>query len=141
VYWTTLLCATLSHATENVAELQRDSLGHLFFTLFAFVVFLLLAAWFLKKLGVPQRLQGNLPFKIIGTMPLSPRDKLMILEYEQEWWILSMSSQGVSLLKTVPKGDLSSTMATSTATLPQVTAQVQHQFKHLLAQYREKFKQ
>src|SRR5690606_32241635 len=79
------------------AALVRTGLGLLF------VVALILAcAWAARRFGLASRLQGAVPMKVVSTLTLGPRDRVVMLEVDDTWLVVGVNAGGMTTLHSLP---------------------------------------
>ncbi|WP_339941684.1 flagellar biosynthetic protein FliO [Undibacterium luofuense] len=68
-----------------------------------FVIALMLAlAWVMKRVA-PMQGQQQLGMKIIGSLHLGQREKIMVVEVGDQWLILGVTPSGISRLESMPR--------------------------------------
>nr|MBF0682989.1 flagellar biosynthetic protein FliO [Pseudomonas sp.] len=79
------------------AALVRTALG------LVFVVALILAcAWAARRFGFANRVQGGAPMKIVSTLSLGPRDRVIMLEVDDTWLVVGVNAGGMTTLHSLP---------------------------------------
>lgn len=63
------------------------------------------AVWVLRRAGIAPR-GGGSQLRVVAQLPLGPRDRVVIVEAGERWWLLGVGSGGVTRLGTLPKGQL-----------------------------------
>jgi flagellar protein FliO/FliZ len=63
------------------------------------------AVWLLKRIG-PAAATGAAGMRIVATLPLGPRERVIIVEAGERWWLLGVSAAGIQRIGTLPRGDL-----------------------------------
>jgi flagellar protein FliO/FliZ len=94
-------------AAGPVAMPASSATGSLLQTLFALVAVLALLAalaWFLKRYG-PKPGIGGANLRIVGSLNLGGRERLMVVEIGNQWIVVGASPGRVNALATMPKGD------------------------------------
>jgi len=79
------------------AALVRMGLG-----LFFVVALILACAWAARRFGFASRVQGNAPMKIVSTLSLGPRDRVIMLEVDDTWLVVGVNAGGMRTLHTLP---------------------------------------
>jgi flagellar protein FliO/FliZ len=82
-----------------------SSTGSLLQTLFALIVVLGVLgalAWFLKRYG-PKAGGGNATMRIVGSLNLGGRERLLVVEVGNQWIVVGASPGRVNALATMPK--------------------------------------
>src|SRR5690606_23302353 len=68
-----------------------------------FVVALILAcAWAARRFGFASRVQGNASMKIVSTLSLGPRDRVIMLEVDDTWLVVGVNAGGMTTLHSLP---------------------------------------
>lgn len=83
------------HANVNI-----DALSMLF-SLCMVLLLIVGAAWLLKKFSLVNKSVSGL--KVIASLPLGTKERLVVVEMGEEQLLFSISAQGVSLVKTLDK--------------------------------------
>jgi flagellar protein FliO/FliZ len=81
--------------------------GSLLQTLFALIVVLAVLgalAWFLKRYG-PKAMGGNAHLRIVGSLNLGGRERLLVVEVGNQWIVVGASPGRVNALATMPRQD------------------------------------
>jgi len=81
--------------------------GSLLQTLFALIAVLAVLgalAWFLKRYG-PKAMGGNAHLRIVGSLNLGGRERLLVVEVGNQWIVVGASPGRVNALATMPKQD------------------------------------
>jgi flagellar protein FliO/FliZ len=79
--------------------------GSLLQTLFALIAVLAVLgalAWFLKRYG-PKAMGGNANLRIVGSLNLGGRERLLVVEVGNQWIVVGASPGRVNALATMPK--------------------------------------
>jgi flagellar biosynthetic protein FliO len=106
--------------TPPVTMPAGSATGSLLQTLFALIVVLGVLgalAWFLKRYG-PKAMGGNANMRVVGSLNLGGRERLLVVEIGNQWIVVGASPGRVNGLATMPKQE-SADMASSGATLLQ----------------------
>ena len=105
------------------AALVRTGLG------LVFVVALILAcAWAARRFGFASRVQGGAPMKIVSTLSLGPRDRVIMLEVDDTWLVVGVNAGGMTTLHTLPaKADPAPTV---TPARPDLATSFQNLLRH-----------
>jgi flagellar protein FliO/FliZ len=96
-----------------------SSTGSLLQTLFALIVVLAVLgalAWFLKRYG-PKVAGGNANLRVVGSLNLGGRERIVVVEVGNEWIVVGASPGRINALATMPRqegqhGDTGSANAT-----------------------------
>ena len=81
--------------------------GSLLQTLFALIAVLAVLgalAWFLKRYG-PKAMGGSAHLRIVGSLNLGGRERLLVVEVGNQWIVVGSSPGRVNALATMPKQD------------------------------------
>jgi flagellar protein FliO/FliZ len=106
--------------TPPVTMPAGSATGSLLQTLFALIVVLGVLgalAWFLKRYG-PKAMGGNANLRVVGSLNLGGRERLLVVEIGNQWIVVGASPGRVNALATMPKQE-SADMASTGATLAQ----------------------
>jgi flagellar protein FliO/FliZ len=98
--------------------------GSLLQTLFALIVVLAALAalaWFLKRYG-PKVAGGNANVKIVGSLNLGGRERLLVVEVGNQWIVVGASPGRVNGLATMPKQEGADAGPGAIATAPATPA-------------------
>lgn len=73
----------------------------------AFIIALLfLGAYFLRRLNGGRSFGNNGPLRIVGGLMLSPRERIVLVEVNDEWIVVGIVPGQIKTLHTLPKGEL-----------------------------------
>jgi flagellar biosynthetic protein FliO len=84
-----------------------SSTGSLLQTLFALIVVLAVLgalAWFLKRYG-PRVAGGNANLRVVGSLNLGGRERIVVVEVGNEWIVVGASPGRINALATMPRQD------------------------------------
>jgi flagellar protein FliO/FliZ len=85
--------------------ISMPGLDHMVSALIVVLAAIAVAAVLLRRFAAtPQRAQGLM--KNLASLPLGPRERVVLLEFGDTWLLLGVTSQGVTCLHTLPKGEL-----------------------------------
>jgi flagellar biosynthetic protein FliO len=106
-------------AVPPVTMPSSASTGSLLQTLFALILVLAVLgalAWFLKRYG-PKVGGGNANLRVVGSLNLGGRERIMVVEVGNEWIVVGASPGRINALATMPRqdgqnGDIGSANAT-----------------------------
>jgi flagellar protein FliO/FliZ len=76
-------------------------------TLFALIVVLAVLgalAWFLKRYG-PKVAGGNANLRVVGSLSLGGRERIVVVEVGNEWIVVGASPGRINALATMPRQD------------------------------------
>jgi len=62
------------------------------------------AVWVLRRAGIAPR-AGSQQLRIVTQLALGPRERVLIVEAGDRWWLLGVGAGGVTRLGTMPKGE------------------------------------
>lgn len=99
-----LLLAPAIAAAESAATSPAAGIGQTLFALAAVIAVVFGMAWFARRLGVQTR-GGNALIKVISSVNLGPRERLVIVESDDAWLVLGVTPQQISLLQTRARGE------------------------------------
>jgi flagellar protein FliO/FliZ len=84
-----------------------SSTGSLLQTLFALILVLAVLgalAWFLKRYG-PKVGGGNANLRVVGSLNLGGRERIVVVEVGNEWIVVGASPGRINALATMPRQD------------------------------------
>lgn len=94
-------------AVPPVTMPAGSSTGSLLQTLFALIVVLAVLgalAWFLKRYG-PKVGGGNANLRVVGSLNLGGRERIVVVEVGNEWIVVGASPGRINALATMPRQD------------------------------------
>jgi flagellar biosynthetic protein FliO len=94
-------------AVPPVTMPSGSSTGSLLQTLFALIVVLAVLgalAWFLKRYG-PKVAGGNANLRVVGSLNLGGRERIVVVEVGNEWIVVGASPGRINALATMPRQD------------------------------------
>lgn len=59
-------------------------------------------AWVARRAGVGRAAHGGVPMKVVGTLALGPRERILTVEVEDTWLIVGLTPGGMHTLHTLP---------------------------------------
>lgn len=87
--------------------MTTSSVWRMFLSLALVVAIIPLALFGIKKLqGVQHKFNRSTPIKIVTVQALGAKEKLMVVEVEQERLLLGVTNHSISLLKTLSDKDI-----------------------------------
>jgi flagellar biosynthetic protein FliO len=92
-------------AVAPVTMPAGSATGSLLQTLFALIVVLGVLgalAWFLKRYG-PKTMGGNANLRVIGSLSLGGRERVVVLEVGKQWIVVGASPGRINALATMPR--------------------------------------
>jgi flagellar protein FliO/FliZ len=73
----------------------------------AFIIGLLFfGAYFLRRVNGGRSFGNNGPLKVVGGLMLSPRERIVLIEVDNEWIVVGIVPGQIKTLHTLPKGEL-----------------------------------
>lgn len=63
---------------------------------------ILLCAWAARRMGLASRATTGMPARLIGSMALGPRERVVVLQVEQTWLVVGVTPGGMQTLHTLP---------------------------------------
>jgi len=63
------------------------------------------AIWALRRAGLVARGGASSQLRLITQLALGPRERVVIVEAGERWWLLGIGANGVTRLGTLPKGE------------------------------------
>jgi len=100
-------CAALARAQTSTPAASVDGPSFLPMVLALVLVLGLLAAalWVLRRAGLAPR-GGSSQLRLITQLALGPRERVVIVEAGERWWLLGVGASGVTRLGSLPKGEV-----------------------------------
>ena len=99
--------ATPSATVPPITMPAGSSTGSLLQTLFALILVLAVLgalAWFLKRYG-PKVGGGNANLRVVGSLNLGGRERIVVVEVGNEWIVVGASPGRINALATMPRQD------------------------------------
>jgi flagellar biosynthetic protein FliO len=93
-------------ASSPIAPSPSISLLQTILGLIVIIGLILLSAWVMRKIS--PSMGSNSLLKVISATSVGPREKVVIVEIEEQWLVVGVTSSQVNLLKKLPKGVLPS---------------------------------
>ncbi len=97
-----VLAQTAAPAAPHPVE--GPSLMPMIGALFLVLALLGAAVWVLRRTGIAPRGAGN-TLRMVGQLALGPRERVVIVEVGDRWWMLGVGAGGVTRIGTLPKGE------------------------------------
>ena len=66
---------------------------------------ILALAWLFRHLRMPGMRQA-LPMRVVGALPLGPRERLVVVEINDRWHVLGVTAQSINAIADLPRGDV-----------------------------------
>lgn len=108
-----LLCAPLLAAAETVrptytpppSAVSSGSILQIIFSLLLVLAAVVLVAWILKRINLPQHGGGNL-LKVISGVAVGQRERIVLVEVKDTWLVVGVAPGQVRTLHSMPKAEL-----------------------------------
>lgn len=97
-----LVCLELPVAWASAGDPTAGSLTRLLGGLLIVIALILIGAWWARRAQAPTGLAQQLPLKVVGSMVLSPRERIVVVEVDDQWLVLGTGPQGMRPLHTLP---------------------------------------
>ncbi len=62
------------------------------------------ALWVMRRMGLAPR-NGTSQLRLVTQLALGPRDRVVIVEAGERWWMLGVGAGGITRLGSMPKGE------------------------------------
>ena len=86
----------------------------------AFVVAMIIAIAFLVKRLLPGKFHGAQLIRPVASVSIGARERIVVVEIEEQWLVLGVTPASINTLYTMPKGEAAvDSRATALAPLPQ----------------------
>ncbi|MCE9549953.1 MAG: flagellar biosynthetic protein FliO [Betaproteobacteria bacterium] len=96
--------------------MSSGSILQVIFSLLLVLAAVVLVAWILKRINLPQRAAGNL-LKVQATVAVGQRERIVLVEINDTWLVVGVASGQVNALHSMPKSELpSAQMSIATGT-------------------------
>lgn len=102
--------------TPPPAAVSSGSVVQVIFSLLLVLAAVMLVAWLLKRLNLPQYGSGNV-LKVVSSIAVGQRERIVLVEVNDTWLVVGVAPGQVRTLHTLPKGSAPSAQSGS-ATLP-----------------------
>lgn len=90
-------------APAPVADpLSAAALGRMALGLLLVVALIFACAWVARRFGFTARGQNAAGMKIVGSLALGPRERVLVLEIDDTWLVVGASAGGMRTLHTLP---------------------------------------
>lgn len=96
-------------ATTPAAQASVSTAGGLFSVLFGLIAVITMIvglAWMARRFGMMHP-RDNALIQVIGSASLGTRERVAIVQVQDSWIVVGVSSAGVTSLATMPKGNVS----------------------------------
>ncbi len=98
-------------SAETSAVSPTTGLLQIFLGLIAVLALMVVAAWFLKKIG-PVASGNKVAVKVVGGVNLGNRERIMVVEVADQWIVVGVTAHQISTLSTLPKQEQLNTQET-----------------------------
>jgi flagellar protein FliO/FliZ len=105
-----------AYTPPSPATLSSGSILQVIFSLLLVLAAVVLVAWILKRINLPQLAAGNL-IKVQATVAVGQRERIVLVEINDTWLVVGVAPGQVRTLHSMPKAELPGTqvsIATST---------------------------
>lgn len=112
-YLFTLLCAPLFAVAETArpaytpppSAISSGDILQVIFSLLLVLAAVVLVAWILKRINLPQHGAGNL-LKVISGVAVGQRERIVLVEVNDTWLVVGVAPGQVRTLHSMPKAEL-----------------------------------
>lgn len=87
------------------AAVSSGSIMQVIFSLLLVLAAVVLVAWLLKRINLPQQGAGSL-LKVVGGVAVGQRERIVLLEVNDTWLVVGVAPGQVSALHSMPKAAL-----------------------------------
>ena len=87
------------------AAMSSGSVMQIVFSLILVLGLVVLVAWLMKRINLPQQGAASL-LKVISGVGVGPRERIVLVEVNDTWLVVGVAPGQVSTLHTMPKGKL-----------------------------------
>ncbi len=87
------------------AAVSSGSILQVLFSLLLVLAAVVLVAWILKRINLPQQGAGSL-LKVVGGVAVGQRERIVLLEVNDTWLVVGVAPGQVSALHSMPKAAL-----------------------------------
>ncbi|GAA5234018.1 hypothetical protein GCM10025795_22820 [Verticiella sediminum] len=97
--------AAPGHAAAAAATAAPDvglDLTRALFALAIVLVLLFACAWVARRSGFARRVSSGMPVKVVGSMSVGPRERILMLQVDDTWLVVGVTSGGMQTLHTLP---------------------------------------
>jgi flagellar protein FliO/FliZ len=88
--------------TPPPPAVSSGSILQILFSLLLVLAAVVLVAWILKRINLPQQGAGNL-LKVIGGVAVGQRERIVLVEVNDTWLVVGVAPGQVNTLHTMPK--------------------------------------
>ena len=89
------------------AAVSSGSVIQVVFSLLLVLAAIVLAAWILKRINLPQYGAGNL-LKVVSGVAVGQRERIVLVEVNDTWLVVGVAPGQVRILHSMPKADIPS---------------------------------
>ena len=100
------ISANVMSAAGVDSIMQASSIWRMLLSLAVVIVIIPVALFIIKKLQGVQKKLGKSPIKIVSAQSLGAKEKLIVVEVEQQRLLLGVTAHGIALLKTLSDKDV-----------------------------------
>ncbi|WP_409307222.1 flagellar biosynthetic protein FliO [Pectobacterium sp. B1J-3] len=116
---TTVTSSSITTGQSSTLATDPPITGSMLFTqvssmLGGVLLLIFLIAWLVRKLGFAPQVKQNKRLKVVSSCPVGPRERVVIVEVENTWLVLGVTSQHVTALHTLPAQPTDNLSATDT---------------------------
>ncbi|MGM3185590.1 flagellar biosynthetic protein FliO [Musicola paradisiaca] len=98
-----MLTSTVQPAVGTAPSYSSDSaLTQIGVVLGLILVLILLMAWLARKLGFAPQMRQNKMLKVVSSCLVGQRERVVIVEVDNEWLVLGVTPQQITHLHTLP---------------------------------------
>ncbi len=97
-----LLTLAASPAIADTAPLGGAMLARSAIGLLLVVALIFACAWAARRFGFAARASGVAPMKVVGSLALGPRDRVVMLEVDGTWLVVGVNAGGMQTLHSLP---------------------------------------
>lgn len=111
-----LLFAQEKHTAANVPQMPSAS-GSVFTMLLGLIVVLGIMAgiaWLVKRSGLSGVNRHGLPIKVVGGTNIGTRERVMVIEVDDQWIVIGVTPSNITTLATMHKKEFTATPDTET---------------------------
>lgn len=139
-FFTATCCASLAYAADPVrpvytpppaSAVSSGSVMQVILSLLLVLAAIVLVAWLLKRINMPQNAAGS-ALKVVSGVAVGQRERIVLVEVNDTWLVVGVAPGQVTALHTMPKNMLPPA-ATDTA-----PSGADNKFKHWLKAVMEK---
>ncbi|WP_350238945.1 flagellar biosynthetic protein FliO [Pectobacterium colocasium] len=76
------------------------------------LLFILLIAWLVRKLGFAPQAKQNKLLKVVSSCPVGQRERVVIVEVDNTWLVLGVTPQQITPLHTLPAQPINDSSST-----------------------------